>query len=162
LDLLLLLLVFGVSYGLLFYRDMDRRVIIQRKAMEADAEAVGIATEALIGHEVSRLFGTSELIGKKIDEALARAERNGLAFFGAQHSSHQQQVFLFVVAMSVCLLVVAHQVSTGSLTAGDFVLANAYFLQIVAPIERFSFASRDLIQGIGNLTRIAGLLDHER
>jgi len=162
LDLLLLLLAFGASYGFLFHRGLDRRVIIQRKAMEADAEAVGIATDALIGQEVSRLFGTGDLIGNKIDEVLTKGESNWLAFFRSQHSNHQQVVFLFAIAMGIYLLLVAYRVSTGSLTTGDFVLAHAYILQIIAPIERLSFASRDLIQGISDFTRMAGLLEHER
>ncbi|BAM86976.1 ABC transport protein [Bradyrhizobium oligotrophicum S58] len=162
LDLLLLLLVFGISYGLLFRRGLESRVAIQRKAVEADAEAVGIVTDALIGQEISRLFGTSDLIGKKVDDVLAKGEKSWLAFFRSQHTNHQQLVFLFAATTGLYLLLVAYRVSTGALTTGDFVLAHAYILQIVSPIERLSFASRDLIQGIGNLTRLAELLDHEK
>ena len=160
-DLLLLLLFFGTCYGLIFYRAIGRRLVLQQHAEKADIRAVGIASDALAGQELLKLISGADLITTRIDVALAESELGWMKVFRSQNVDQLFLACLFAFSTSGYLIFMAHQAVFGPLTAGDFVMANAYILQIIVPIELLGSASRDLSQAAASVTRLAELLDQK-
>lgn len=56
------------------------------------------------------------------------------------------------------MLLAASQVAAGRMTLGDFVLVNAYLLQLALPLETIGFAVRDMAQGVVFLEKLIALL----
>jgi ABC-type multidrug transport system fused ATPase/permease subunit len=160
-DLLLLLLFLGICYGLIFYQTIGKRFVLQRRAEQADISAVGIASDALAGQELSKLINGADVIARKIDAALIESEVSWMKFFRSQN--RDQLLLASLIAIVTCgyLIFTARQIVFGPLNIGDFVLANAYILQIIFPIERLGAASRDLSQAAASLTFLAELLERE-
>jgi ATP-binding cassette subfamily B protein len=55
---------------------------------------------------------------------------------------------VFALSMTTLLAVAVHEVLHGTLTAGGFVLANIYMLQVARPLEMLGTAARDLLQAV--------------
>jgi ABC-type multidrug transport system fused ATPase/permease subunit len=160
-ELLLILLFLGICYGLIFYQAIGKRFVLQRRAEQADISAVGIASDALAGQELSKLINGADVISRRIDAALIESEVSWMKFFRSQN--RDQLLLASLIAIVTCgyLIFTARQIVFGPLTTGDFVLANAYILQIIFPIERLGAASRDLSQAAASLTFFAELLERE-
>jgi ABC-type multidrug transport system fused ATPase/permease subunit len=154
LSLLLILVAFGASYGALFHRVIARQKSIQRKAIAGDNRASGLITETIIGHETSKLLDICDRLCERIDLRVAEGQRHWLEFFYTQHKDRQLLISILALAQGALLITTAVGATKGAMTVGDFVLINAYTLQLLAPIERLSFASRDLIQGLTYIERL--------
>jgi ABC-type multidrug transport system fused ATPase/permease subunit len=154
-DLLLVLVVLSLVYAFIFLRGINKRFDIQRKALVSDGRAAGLATESLLGQEAAKILGVNRNVSDRLDAAFEESNIHWIEFLKSQHVNQQILGVVFAGGMCTLLFVTAYQVADGSLSPGDFVLANSYLFQIVGPIERLSFASRDLVQGIGNLARLS-------
>ena len=55
---------------------------------------------------------------------------------------------VFTVSVGTSLVLASEGVQRGTLTLGGFVLANAYMLQLVRPLERLGAAARDIAQSL--------------
>jgi ATP-binding cassette subfamily B protein len=158
LSLLLILVTFGVSYGALFHKGIARQKTIQRKAIEADNRASGVAAEMIIGHETSKLLNVSDRLCERIDLRIAEGQSHWLQFFRTQYKHRQLLAAILALAQGALLITTAIGVTQRIMTVGDFVLINAYTLQLLGPIERLSFVSRDLMQGLTYIERLIELL----
>ncbi len=143
----------------MFFKGVTERAEIQREALKSDGEVAGLATEMVAGHEVTRLFASSERLADKMDAAFGQSNSHWFRHFKAQHVNQQSLSAFFALSMLMLLSFAAYQVAEGWLSPGDFILMNAYLIQVVAPVERLSFASRELIQGFGNIERLSEILD---
>ncbi|WP_052402330.1 ATP-binding cassette domain-containing protein [Muricoccus aerilatus] len=152
------LLAFAVAYGLVFHRGLQRQRESFRTAARADAEAQGVAADALASQETVKLFAREALVEGRIGEAFARggaawdiynraATRNGLTLS-----------VLFTLALGATLLLAAREVAAGRMTPGGFVLVNAYVLQVVGPVERLGNMAREIVQGLDLTARLRDLM----
>ncbi len=156
---LIIFLGFALAYGLALRLGYRRQRDAHRAAARSDAAASGTATDALLNHETVRLFGGERAAVARIDAALARGEADWSAFARARIRNALLSNCIFLVALALMLSEAVRQVAAGSMTPGDFVLVNAYALQITGPIERLGFASLELVQSLGLVERLRGLLN---
>lgn len=156
--LLAVILAFSVLYGFVFHRGTIRQRRIQRTAVKADAVGSGIVGDALLNIEAVKLFTAEDLVLERMESAIRKSETAWIEFLRARVGNGLFLAGLLVIALVALLSIAAHLVSIGTMTAGDFVLVNAYVLQIIAPIERLGFASRELTQGLTYIERMMELL----
>jgi ATP-binding cassette subfamily B protein len=64
---------------------------------------------------------------------------------------------IFALSLGASLALAAREVARGTMSVGDFVLVNAYVLQIARPLELLGVAARSLSQGIAYLQRMLEL-----
>lgn len=157
-----ILLVFTAAYAATFARGTIRQRAALRVASKADADASGHATEALLNHETVKLFGAERFISGRIDAALARSEAGWRAYYREQGRNGLVLAILFAAALGSMLLAALREVAGGGMTPGDFVLVNAYVLQLIAPIERLGNASRELTQGLTYVEALSRILAEPR
>jgi ABC-type multidrug transport system fused ATPase/permease subunit len=156
--ILLVLLGFMLAYGFVFYRGLARQREQHLAASSGDAQAMGVATDALLNHETVKLFGRSERI---VDQLRASLERGSLAWLGYYRTTAGNGILLagiFAVAMGLALFLAARETAAGRLSPGGFVLINAYVLQVIGPVERLGHMAREFTQALDLTLRLRLLM----
>lgn len=68
------------------------------------------------------------------------------------------QAFIIAVAMTAMLALAASEVSQGNMTLGDFVLINAFMMQLFMPLNFLGFVYREIKSSLANIENFFGLL----
>jgi ATP-binding cassette subfamily B protein len=106
-----------------------------------------------------KLFGNEAHIAGRYDDALREVERLSVRARTWRSLLGILQVTILAVAMVALLLLASGKVAAGAMTVGDFVLVNAYLLQMVRPLDRMSAAYRSIKQQLTQLEQMLQLLD---
>jgi len=152
------LLAFAVAYGLVFHRGIQRQREGFRSAARADAEAQGVAADALANQETVKLFAREALVEGRIGEAFARGGEAWDAYNRAATRNGLTLSALFTMALGATLLLAVREVAAGRMTPGGFVLVNAYVLQVIGPVERLGNMAREVVQGLDLTARLRELM----
>lgn len=129
-----------------------------RAASAAQVEAGGLLADGFANVEPVKAFAAEAHIGARYDALLGEAERRWRTFYGRRLENGALVALVFCMSLAAVLGLGLLSLVQGRITLGDFVLLNAYLIQIVRPLEMAGFAFRDLAQGAVYLERWADLL----
>lgn len=158
------LAVFGAciaAYGIIFLRGARRVLIAARDVAGAKIDATAQMTDALINYETVKLFTGERSIASRYDGFLSAAKDRWTRYYGVRARNGVAVATVFAAGLGAVLLLALLRTESGAMSAGDFVLANAYMLQIVRPLELLGFALRDIGQGGAYVERLAELMERE-
>src|SRR6266850_797866 len=124
------------------------RIKHRRQMNEADQEANTKAIDSLLNYETVKYFGNEEHEARRYDVALQSYEtaavrtRVSLAFLNIGQNA--------IIAVGVTLLMgmAAMEVVQGRATVGDFVLVNAYLIQLYLPLNFLGTVYREIRQAL--------------
>lgn len=130
------------------------------------ALAVSAASLQVHGHlqddigqvETLRCFGAEAQSRQRLQRATAALESSWSQLHRVHGVFAVAATLTFVVGMGASLTLAAEAAARGRLTAGGFVLANLYMLQMVRPLEVLGAAARDLTRALGFLRPLRELL----
>ncbi len=130
-----------------------------RAANTADSSSNTRAIDSLLNYETVKYFTNEEFEAKAYDEQLATWEqakiKNRLSLFALNGG----QALIIAIAMTSMLALAAVKVSEGVMTLGDFVLINAFMMQIFMPLNFLGFVYREIKGSLANIENFFGLLD---
>jgi ATP-binding cassette, subfamily B, heavy metal transporter len=134
------------------------RIKHRRRMNEADQEANTKAIDSLLNYETVKYFGNEEHEAKRYDVALQVYEREAvrtrvsLAFLNIGQNA--------IIAAGVTLLMgmAAMEVVQGKATVGDFVLVNAYLIQLYMPLNFLGTVYREIRQALIDMEAMFALL----
>ena len=134
------------------------RITHRRRMNEADQEANTKAIDSLLNYETVKYFGNEAHEARRYDLALQRYETAAVKTrISLSWLNIGQNV---IIALGVTLLmtmsavsVVAHQA-----TVGDFVLVNAYLLQLYLPLNFLGTVYREIRQSLIDMEAMVDLL----
>lgn len=130
-----------------------------REANAADSSSNTRAIDSLINYETVKYFGNERYEADAYDEQLAIWEqarrKNRLSLFALNGG----QALIIAIAMTSMMGLAAYNVSQGSMTLGDFVLINAFTMQIFMPLNFLGFVYREIRASLANIEQMFGLLD---
>lgn len=152
------LLAFVSIYGVVFYRGILGQRASFRTAAKADAEAQGVAADALANQETVKLFTREALVEEKIGAAFARGGTAWDLYNRIVAVNGLLLSVIFTLALGTTLLLAAGEVVAGRMSPGGFVLVNAYVLQVVGPVERLGQMAREVVQGLDLTARLRALM----
>ena len=69
------------------------------------------------------------------------------------------QALIIAIAMTAMLALAANEVAKGAMTLGDFVLINAFMMQLFMPLNFLGFVYREIKGSLANIENFFGLLD---
>ena len=151
----------GILYLLAFARGAVRTAGPARALSDAEAEAGAMLTDSLLNYETIKLFSAESRVAQRYDQQLALTESQWRHFFRLKAGNGLAVAAIFTSALAASLAFAATEVARGTMTAGDFVLVNAYVAQVVKPLELLGFAARDVSQGLASMQRMLLLLKEQ-
>lgn len=155
----LIVLVAVVSYVWYSKSMTDWRTQFIRKANKADNESNTRAVDSLLNYETVKYFGNEQFEAAQYDEDLAQWEQarrqNRLSLFALNAG----QALIISISMTAMLSLAAYEVIHDQMSLGDFVLVNAFLMQIFMPLNFLGFVYREIKGSMANIERMFGLLN---
>jgi ATP-binding cassette subfamily B protein len=130
-----------------------------REANLADNRSNTRAVDSLLNFETVKYFNNEQHEIEQYDVELATWEqarrKNRVSLFALNGG----QAIVIAVAMTSMLLFAALDVEAGSMTLGDFVLVNAFMMQVFMPLNFLGFVYREIKSSLTNIENMFELLN---
>ncbi|MDB2386786.1 ABC transporter ATP-binding protein/permease [Shewanella sp.] len=150
-----------VAYGAYSVVATQWRTGYVRDAAKADSVSNTLAIDSLLNYETVKYFNNERYEADRYDNALAEWEKakrkNRLSLFALNAG----QACIISVAMTLMLGMAAYDVVQGAMTIGDFVLVNAFMMQLFIPLNFLGFVYREIRGALANIERMFNLLDQQ-
>lgn len=154
-----IVLISVVAYVWYSMRATDWRTEYIREANMADSRTNTRAVDSLLNFETVKYFANEEYEARMYDKELAVWEnarrKNRLSLFALNTG----QALIIALAMTAMLILAAYEVADKRMTIGDFVLINAFMMQIFMPLNFLGFVYREIKGSLANIERLFGLLE---
>jgi len=138
------------------------RMRYYRAAKTADTEANECAVDSLLNYETVKYFGNEAHEQARYDAALVRYEEATVKSMKTLAVLNVGQATIVALGLTLLLWRSAQGVIAGNMTIGDFVLVNAFLLQLAAPLNYLGMVYREVKQGLINIERLFELLAEGR
>lgn len=155
----MIILVAVVTYVWYSMKATDWRTRYVRQANLADNNTHTRAIDSLLNFETVKYFNNEQFEASRYDESLADWEharrKNRLSLFALNGG----QAFIIAAAMTAMMANAAYGVAAGNMTIGDFVLINAFTMQIFMPLNFLGFVYREIRGSLANIDNLFELLE---
>src|SRR6056297_1529484 len=132
----------------------------QRKEMnDQDTDANQKAIDSLLNFETVKYFGAEMREAERYDAAMQGYERAALQTSDSLAFLNFGQSVLITGGLVVVMVMAAIGVQGGSMSVGDFVMVNAYMIQITMPLNFLGTVYREIRQSLVDMSEMFGLLD---
>ncbi len=132
-----------------------------RRAMnECDSEAAARSMDSLTNFESVKHFGNEEHEARRLDHALVRFERAAIVSKTTMSLLNIGQGLIIAAGLVAVTLLAGRGYVEGSMTMGDFVLVNAYVIQLYLPLNFLGFVYREVKHALADIEAMLGLLAH--
>ena len=130
-----------------------------RRAMNAqDSEANARAIDSLLNFETVKYFGNEKHELERFDQAKRDYVTAAIANQRALSTFNIGQSLILAVGVVIVMLMAAYGVAQGRMTIGDFVMVNAYLLQLYSPLNMLGWVYRVLRQSFTDIEQMYALL----
>ena len=135
------------------------RVRIRKQMNDQDTDANQKAIDSLLNFETVKYFGAEDREAARYDEAMAGYEKAALKTNYSLAVLNFGQAFLITLGLLAVMVMAAMGVQDGSLTVGDFVMVNAYMIQITMPLNFLGTVYREIRQALIDMAEMFDLLE---
>ncbi|MGK9164891.1 ABC transporter ATP-binding protein/permease [Inquilinus limosus] len=123
------------------------------------SSAHAVAIDSLINYETVKYFGAEGAIGRRYDERLEEVERLAARGLALRSLNGIAQMTVLSLGLAVLLILGGRAVEAGTMTVGDLVLLNTYFVRLARPLEQLSRLYRVIRNALGSVEQMFQLLD---
>ncbi|MBR3370022.1 MAG: ABC transporter ATP-binding protein/permease [Rhodobacteraceae bacterium] len=141
------------------FRITEWRVKQRREMNRQDTDANQKAIDSLLNFETVKYFNAEGMEARRYDGAMAQYETAAVATNYSLAFLNFGQAFLITTGLVVVMVMAAIGVQNGALTVGDFVLVNAYMIQITMPLNFLGTVYREIRQALVDMAEMFDLLD---
>ncbi|MFN3643894.1 MAG: ABCB family ABC transporter ATP-binding protein/permease, partial [Gemmobacter sp.] len=141
------------------FRITEWRVKIRREMNDQDTDANQKAIDSLLNFETVKYFGAEAREAARYDGAMAKYETAAVRTGRSLSLLNLGQSFLITGGLVAVMAMAAAGVASGRLTVGDFVMVNAYMIQITLPLNFLGTVYREIRQALVDMGEMFGLLD---
>ena len=145
-------------YILFTFRVTEWRVKIRREMNDQDTDANQKAIDSLLNFETVKYFGAEAREAQRYDGAMQRYESAAVKTGLSLSFLNGGQAFIITVGLILVMVMAAMGVQKGVLTVGDFVMVNAYMIQITLPLGFLGTVYREIRQALVDMGEMFGLL----
>ena len=140
------------------FRVTEWRVGLRRTMNAQDTDANQKAIDSLLNFETVKYFGAERREAARYDRAMegyeAAAVKTGLSLSFLNFG----QASIITTGLVIVMVMAAMGVQAGSLTVGDFVMVNAYMIQITMPLNFLGTVYREIRQALVDMGEMFDLL----
>ncbi|MCM2561232.1 ABC transporter ATP-binding protein/permease [Lutimaribacter sp. EGI FJ00015] len=141
------------------FKVTEWRVKLRREMNDQDTDANQKAIDSLLNFETVKYFGAEAREAARYDRAMEAYERAALLTSYSLSFLNFGQSFLITGGLVVVMVMAALGVQNGTLTVGDFVMVNAYMIQITMPLNFLGTVYREIRQSLVDMGEMFDLLE---
>ncbi|WP_324289806.1 ABC transporter ATP-binding protein/permease [Frigidibacter sp. RF13] len=141
------------------FKITEWRVKIRRKMNEQDTDANQKAIDSLLNFETVKYFGAEAWEAARYDRAMEGYEKAAVKTGLSLSALNFGQSLIITTGLVIVMVMAAMGVSAGVLTVGDFVMVNAYMIQITMPLNFLGTVYREIRQALTDMGEMFDLLD---
>jgi len=160
-DIWYLVVVVGTIalYTWFTFKVTEWRVRIRKEMNDQDTDANQKAIDSLLNFETVKYFGAETREADRYDIAMEGYERAALKTSYSLAFLNFGQSFLITSGLVIVMVMAAVGVQNGALTVGDFVMVNAYMIQITMPLNFLGTVYREIRQALIDMGEMFDLLE---
>ncbi len=136
---------------------MEYRLAMNRFESEASNQAI----ESLMNYETVKYFGNEKPEIARNDRTLDQWEANAVKSQASISVLNFGQAAIIAVGVTVVMFFAAAQVIDGQMSIGDFVLVNAFLLQLFMPLGFLGMVYRQMRHSLTDMDQLVKLLDEK-
>ena len=134
------------------------RIKYRRRMNDADQEANTKAIDSLLNYETVKYFGNEEHEARRYDVALRQYEGAAVRTRVSLSWLNIGQNFIIAAGVTLLMSMSALAVVAHKATVGDFVLVNAYLIQLYLPLNFLGTVYREIRQALIDMEAMFDLL----
>ena len=136
----------------------ERRVAIRREMNKADSAANQKAIDSLLNFETVKYFGAEQREAARYDKSMQSYEAMAVKTGQSLALLNAGQTLIISVGLICVMVMAAIEVQAGTLTVGDFVMVQAYMIQITMPLGFLGTVYREIRQALVDMGEMFDLL----
>ena len=141
------------------FKVTEWRVKIRRQMNEQDTGANQKAIDSLLNFETVKYFGAEAREAERYDGAMEGYEKAAIKTAYSLAFLNFGQSLLITAGLVIVMVMAAVGVQNGALTVGDFVMVNAYMIQITMPLNFLGTVYREIRQALVDMAEMFDLLE---
>ncbi|WP_216601731.1 MULTISPECIES: ABC transporter ATP-binding protein/permease [unclassified Ruegeria] len=156
------LVVVAVTIGLYIWFTFavtEWRVKLRREMNDQDTEANQRAIDSLLNFETVKYFNAETREAERYDVSMKAYAAAALKTAYSLAFLNFGQSFLITCGLIGVMVLAAMGVQNGNLTVGDFVMVNAYMIQITVPLNFLGTVYREIRQSLVDMGQMFDLLE---
>ncbi|MGX9350115.1 ABCB family ABC transporter ATP-binding protein/permease [Shimia sp. W99] len=147
------------AYVWFTFKVTEWRVKLRREMNDQDTDANQKAIDSLLNFETVKYFGAEKREAARYDAAMQGYERAALKTSYSLAFLNFGQSLLITSGLVGVMVLAAIGVQNGTLTVGDFVMVNAYMIQITMPLNFLGTVYREIRQSLVDMGEMFDLLE---
>ncbi|MDA0923833.1 MAG: ABC transporter ATP-binding protein/permease [Proteobacteria bacterium] len=167
---IILALVFDISYLIVLvvtiglyvwftFTVTEWRVKIRKEMNEQDTDANQKAIDSLLNYETVKYFSAEKREAARYDGAMEGYERAAIKTSLSLAFLNFGQAVIITAGLVIVMVMAAIGVQAGELTTGDFVMVNAFMIQITIPLNFLGTVYREIRQALVDMGEMFDLLE---
>jgi ATP-binding cassette, subfamily B, heavy metal transporter len=136
----------------------DWRVRFRREMNDRNSEANTKAVDGMLNFETVKYFASEEHEARRYDAALQAYERAAVRSETTLTLLNLGQGTIMATGLVALMTLAARGVAATEMTVGDFVLVNAYLIQLYTPLNFLGMVYRNIKQSLTDLEQMLVLL----
>jgi ATP-binding cassette subfamily B protein len=137
------------------------RIRLRRAMNAADNDANTKVVDSLLNFETVKYFGNEEHEARRFDSAMRAYEQAAVKSRTSLSILNAGQAAVVALGITVIMILAAQGIAQGRMTVGDFVMVNAYLIQIAMPLNFLGTVYREIKQSLVDLDVMFDLLHSE-
>ena len=150
-----------LAYIFLTLRITEWRITLRRNMNAADNDANTKAVDSLLNFETVKYFSNEEHETKRFDQGLLAYEDAAIRSRTSLSGLNIVQSAVISLGASLMMIMSGYGVVEGTMTVGDFVMVNAYLLQLAMPLNFLGFVYREIRQALIDMHTMFELLHRD-
>jgi ATP-binding cassette, subfamily B, heavy metal transporter len=136
----------------------DWRVRFRREMNERNTDSNTKAVDSLLNYETVKYFANEEHEARRYDSALRAYERAAVKSETTLTLLNLGQGTIIAIGLVGVMVLAGEGVAAAEMTVGDFVLVNAYLIQLYTPLNFLGMVYRNIKQSLTDLEQMTALL----
>ncbi|MCT4683644.1 MAG: ABC transporter ATP-binding protein/permease [Roseicyclus sp.] len=156
------LVVLVVTIGLYIwftFKVTEWRVKIRKEMNDQDTDANQKAVDSLLNFETVKYFGAERREADRYDSAMRGYETAAIKTALTLAFLNFGQSLIITAGLVIVMVMAALGVQSGELTVGDFVMVNAFMIQITMPLNFLGTVYREIRQSLVDMGEMFDLLE---
>ena len=141
------------------FKVTEWRVKIRKEMNDQDTDANQKAIDSLLNFETVKYFGAEKWEADRYDTAMAQYENASIRTNYSLAFLNFGQSVLITSGLVAVMVMAAVGVQRGDLSVGDFVMVNAYMIQITMPLNFLGTVYREIRQALIDMGDMFDLLE---